>query len=311
MRIATFNVQNLRLRFRDGVPRLEGARDDDVPEDLGPEAIALDPIDRRLTAGVLKDADADVVGLQEVFDKAALDQFHDTLLVPSGLRPYPYRVCLPGNDGRGLEVAVMSRLQLDSVTSHAAETPCSLGLDRPASMGPRDRIFRRDCLEVSVGRLTVFICHFKAPYPDPAAAWPIRRLEAAAVRRLIERRYETPVNALWLVLGDLNEPADLGGESERAIAPLLDGFAVDLLLRLPPPERWSYHQPQSALYSRPDALLASPALAARWCEARPEILRAGLDLNAQRYEGPRLDGVGTHRPHASDHAALAISLPGL
>jgi hypothetical protein len=41
------------------------------------------------------------------------------------------------------------------------------------------------------------------------------------------------------------------------------------------------------------------------------MLRAGLAREVARFAGPRLAGVGRHRPHASDHAALAISFPGL
>jgi len=40
-------------------------------------------------------------------------------------------------------------------------------------------------------------------------------------------------------------------------------------------------------------------------------VREGLGRESARYRGPRLAGVGTHRPHASDHAALAIDLEGL
>ena len=58
MRIATFNVQNLRLRHVAGHARLDGARDGDVPEDNSPQAMALDLADRRLTAAVLARADA-------------------------------------------------------------------------------------------------------------------------------------------------------------------------------------------------------------------------------------------------------------
>jgi hypothetical protein len=297
--------------MHDGLPRLDGARDYDIPEDLRPEAISLDPLGRRLTAAVLKEADGDLVCLQEVFDQAALDNFHDTVLVPSGARPYPHRTCILGNDGRGFNVAVMSRLPFESVISHAAETPDSLGIDPIPGVGRHDRIFRRDCLEVCVGNLYAFISHFKAPYPDPAAAWSVRRLEAVAVQRLIERRFDNSSAAPWLIIGDLNEPADAEDPGGRAIAPLLDGFAVDLLLRLPDAERWSYHQPGSDLYSRPDVLLASPALAARWPNSRPRILRAGLDLSAQRYHGAHFEGVGIHRPHASDHAAIMIDFPGL
>lgn len=311
MRIATFNVQNLRLRLEDGVSRLDGARDNDLREDLGRQATALDPIDRRLTAAVLTEANADLVCLQEVFDQEALDYFHDAVLVPSGARSYPHRICIHGNDGRGMNVAVMSRLPFESVISHAAETPDSLGIDRIPSVGRHDRIFRRDCLEVGVGELCTFMSHFKAPYPDPAAAWSVRRLESVAVRRLIERRFENPSTALWLIVGDLNEPPSTEYPGGCAIAPLLEGFSVDLLLRLPHAERWSYHQLRSDLYSRPDALLASPALASQWPGSCPRILRAGLDLRARRYHGAHFEGVGIHRPHASDHAAIVIDFPGL
>ena len=309
MRIATFNLQNLRLRRAGGAPRLDGARDGDLPEDLRPGAAALDPADRRLTAAVIARADADVVALQEVFDQPSLDHFHDAFLAPTGVRPWPHRVCLPGNDGRGLDVAVISRSRPDRVESHAAETPESLGLAPIPETGPADRVFRRDCLEVAIGALTLFVCHLKAPYPDPEAAWRVRRLEAEAVRRLVERRFARPAEALWLVLGDLNEPRRPPRDRPRAVAPLLEDFAVDLLERLPAEKRWSYRPPGGG-HARPDALLASPALARRWPEATPRVLREGMSLEA-RHGGPHLEGVGRHRPHASDHAALVIDLPGL
>lgn len=307
VRIATFNVQNMRLRDGDG-PRLSGARDDDVPEDRGQAALVHDAGDRRLTAAVLEEADADVVALQEVFDQATLDFFHDAVLAPAGVAPYPYRFCSQGNDGRGLDVAVMSRRPIDALASHADATPASLGLDPIPGIGPHDRIFRRDCLEVEVGRLTLFVCHLKAPYPSEDGAWAVRRLEASAVRCIVERRFPHPKSALWLILGDLNEPAEALAAGEPAIAPILGDFTCDLLLRLPPGERWSYHQPPAHAFARPDGLLASPALARRWPTAVPHILRLGL---GRAEGGGRLPGVGEHRPHASDHAAIVIDLAGL
>ena len=311
MRIATFNVQNLRLRRRRGAPRLDGARDGDRAEDAGPAAQALDPADRRLTAEVLRAADADVVALQEVFDRETLDHFHDAVLVPAGARPYPQRVCLPGNDGRGLDVALMSRLPLAEVRSHADVTPRGLGLDAPEGIDPDAPLFRRDCLEARVGALALFVVHFKAPYPDPETAWPVRRLEALATRRIVERRFADPARALWLVLGDLNEPGRWETTARQAIAPLASDFARDLLTRAPKADRWTYWTPEGEARSRPDALLASPALAARWPNARPRIIRAGLDRASDPEDVPKLPGVGGHRPHASDHAAVVVDFPGL
>ncbi len=64
-------------------------------------------------------------------------------------------------------------------------------------------------------------------------------------------------------------------------------------------------------YSLPDALLCSPALAAEFPHARPLILRTGMSREATRGAEQRLPEVGDHRPHASDHAAVAIDFPGL
>ena len=146
MRLASFNVQNMRLRGH----HLDGARDRDLSADLGPAASTLDAYDRALTAAVLTEADADVVALQEVFDQATLDHFHDHLLAPCLSQPYPHRYCLPGNDGQGLDVAVMSRQKPLAVTSHADLTPRRAGLPVPDEIDPETPIFRRDCLEVTL-----------------------------------------------------------------------------------------------------------------------------------------------------------------
>jgi endonuclease/exonuclease/phosphatase family metal-dependent hydrolase len=309
MRIATFNVQNLRLRRPGGKPRLDGARDADMPQDSDAQGLALDLADRRLTAAVLAQADADVVCLQEVFDGETLDFFHDRLLRQTGARDWPHRVCLPGNDGGSRNLALISRRPLEDVTSHAALMPADLGLaEHPGARADRP-VFCRDCLAARVGSITLFACHFKAPWPDAETAWQQRRLEAIAVRRLVEERFAGDPGALWLILGDLNEPA-VEPSRERAIAPLFDGFGVDLVARIPQPDRWTWLAPDGHTYGRPDALIASPALAARWPDARPRALREGLGEEARRHAGPRLEDVGRHRPHASDHALLLIDLPG-
>ncbi|PWE48226.1 endonuclease/exonuclease/phosphatase family protein [Thioclava sp. NG1] len=306
MRIASLNTQNMRLLPNRELGRLHGAWDSDDPEDP-----RLDPIDRRLTADLLAGIDADLVALQEVFDLATLEHFHARYLLPTGTRPYPERVCLPGNDGRGLDLAVLSRRKLGAVRSHAALTPGDLGLELPEGVDPEMPIFRRDCLMVEVGALTLFITHFKSPYPDEATAWRTRHLEALATRALIEKHFDDPAEALWLILGDLNEPDDSELPLPRATAPLEHGFSVDLMARIPRPERWTYYDPHSARYHCPDVLLASRALAARYPDAVPRILRKGLGTEAASYQGERLPGIGRHRPHASDHAAVAIDLPGL
>lgn len=299
MRIATFNVQNMRLR--DG--QLDGARDDDTPERPDP---ALDHADRALTAQVIRDLKADVLILQEVFDRATLDHFHDRVLIPTGAAPYPHRTCLPGNDGRGLDLALLSRIAPLEVVSHASTTPADLGLSPPPGQDPDVPVFRRDCLRVELPGLTLFAVHFKAPYPEASAAFPVRKLEARATRRLIERRFDDPAQAMWLILGDVNDPWHPA--QPPATAPILPPFSVNLMERLPRDARWSYHDAWSGHYGRPDKMLASPALARACPDAVPDIHRQGLGLEAARHRGAHLPQTGHHRPHASDHAAVVIDL---
>ena len=306
MRVATLNVQNLRLQSVGGRNYLHGAWDSDDPEEE-----SLDPIDRRLTAELLRLVDADVIALQEVFDLATLEYFHQNYLLPAGAGPYPYLVCLPGNDGRGLDVALLSRRPVDEIQSHASLTLTAMGMDPPPGVDPDFPVFRRDCLMVKIVPLTLFVCHFKSNYPDPIKSWTTRRLEALATRWLIESLFQDPPENLWLVLGDLNEPGVPVADLSRAIAPLETGFSIDLMQRLPGKEQWTYFDSHSGLYHCPDALLASPALAKQWPNAKPTVARMGLGEETARFQGLRLAGVGKHRPHASDHAAVVIDFAGL
>jgi len=306
MRIATFNVQNMRLRQDANGPRLEGARDRDAGS---PVDRRLDITDRKLTAAIVARIDADILCLQEVFDMATLDYFHDVFLAQTGLRPYPVRICEPGNDGHGLNVAVMARIPPDRVASHAGATAADLGLRDPDNVLRGGPVFRRDCLELRFGALTLFVSHLKAPYPDRSRADKIRRLEAQAIRRVIDGSFQKPAEHLWMILGDLNTPVGTEAGEDDALRPLLEGFAVDLMARIREGEDWTYTMPDTGERLRPDAMLASPALAEFAAQAVPVIERRGLDIGADDGSGYPLSEVGSPRPHASDHAAIWIDLP--
>jgi endonuclease/exonuclease/phosphatase family metal-dependent hydrolase len=303
MRIATFNAQNLRLRRWLSGPHLDGARDDIVSHELEPDEKALDARDRELTAQLVARSQADVIALQEVFDQATLDYFHDALLAPRGA-VYPHRVCLEGNDGRR-HVALMSRLPLSDVQSNARLSFADIGAGPPDGTAGAARVFRRDCLVADCGPLTLFVCHFKARANDEGRDRLVRRAEALAVRRTIERRFANPAAALWLALGDFNVHDE---EGETDLAPLMRDFAVDLSLRTPEAARWTYYRPGTDEYSWPDRLLASPALAARNPDARPAVDRMGLARHAGTPPEPRFAEAGELRPHASDHALVAIDI---
>lgn len=301
MRIATFNLQNLRLRTRDGRPVLDGAADQDWSKKLRHTKLAR--ADRVETAKVIAKVEADVLALQEVFDLATLDFFHDQFLLEAGSPAYPHRYCFNGNDGRGVNVAALSRRKPVNIKSHAELTGAELGLtDLPADL--RDRpIFRRDCLELEFDGVTLFVCHFKAPYPDSAKAHVVREAEARAVRKIVEARFTDAKHERWIILGDFNEPTRTNEDERSALAPLKSDFSIDLLDRLAPGTDWTFELPYTHLHSRPDRILVSPRLADEYPDLRPQIIRSGMEpLQRIPSNGP-LFSLGS-RPHASDHALV-------
>lgn len=307
MRIATFNLQNLRLRRRQGQLVLDGAVDRDF--DDRPRSIEQDVADRKLTAQVIAETQADIVALQEVFDAETLEFFYHHFLLPAGAPNYPTRICLPGNDGRGLDVAVLSTSEPLEVKSHAHLTGADYGLDYlPADL--RDYpLLRRDCLQVDYETFTIFVCHFKAPYPDLEKAFIVREAEARAVRKIVETRFAEPENERWIILGDFNEPTIGVAQESSALAPLTQGFAKGLLDRLEPGTEWTFEVPDTHVRSRPDRMFVSPSLAWEYPDSVPKILRVGMTHPRSDSDDPSL--AAGPDPHASDHALVYVDLPGL
>ncbi len=292
LRVATFNVENLMHRFdfsgyrnetrRDRALRMVDVRDESHFKQLEEaRTIALTDDKMQLTALAIAQTRADIICLQEVENLEALGAFEYGYLFKMVGHGYRNKYLLEGNDGRGIDVAVMTRdetadgeaIELVDMRSHAHVTYGDLGLMTPAlkDIGerPHERVFRRDCLELDFkvgGRwLTVFVVHFKSMGPGRGdkdgrtATSPIRLAEAAATRRIIEDKFDgATVDKRWLICGDFNDyrsrlvvrDGGEGGhefqqvdEAECGFDPLLrDGFSVDLTERREPIDRWTlYH----------------------------------------------------------------------
>lgn len=307
MRIATFNLQNLRLRRRQGRLVLDGAVDRDF--DDRQRTIEQDIADRELTAKVIAATKAQVIALQEVFDAETLEFFCSEFLVPAGSLAYPTRICLPGNDGRGLDVAVLSELKPLEVKSHAHLTGADCGLDDLPDDLRNHPLLRRDCLQLDFETFTLFVCHFKAPYPDADKAFVVREAEARAVRKIVEARFSEPETERWIIVGDFNEPTLGDARGPSALWPLRKGFAEGLLDRLTPGTDWTFEVPDTHERSRPDRILISPRLALEYPDAVPQIVRSGMGLSGA--DAAETEKIASSSSHASDHALVYVDFPGL
>lgn len=290
VRIATFNAENLLSRFdfsgfrnetrMDRVLQLYDIEDEKLYKSLErARTIALTDDARQMSALAIADTRADIVCLQEVENLDALHAFEYGYLFRMIGRGYRHKYSAQGNDGRGINVAVMMReqtrdgepIEFVELTSHAHLTFGDLDIDTPElrdlGIEPHDRIFRRDCLEVDLrigGRpLTLFVVHLKSMsgqrngLSGKEATYPIRLAEAKAVRHVIDQKFGPgkSANKRWLICGDLNDYYErlvITGnrqdgyqftqavEEQSAILDLTaDGFSANLVERRPEAERWT------------------------------------------------------------------------
>jgi endonuclease/exonuclease/phosphatase family metal-dependent hydrolase len=322
IRIATFNVENMLVRFKFDPATEAGLAtllDIDGPEARSQLARSywnmINDEMRTLTALAIRQCAADVVCLQEIESVRALAAFHDRYLRRIGDIDYEHRILIEGNDKRGIDVAALSRFPFDRIATHQELTYSQLRIEKPKG-DMAERVFRRDCLELHVQcgdkQLPVFVAHFKSMTPTREKSRAVRECEARAVRHVIEQRFADPAAADWLLVGDLNDYTETDGapNADHALAPLVaDGFAVDAIKRIADPrDRWTHFYPDERSYHQLDYILLSPALARRNKDAVPQIVRNGLPYRAERYAGPRYPRIGWDRPKASDHCPVVMEV---
>lgn len=292
LRLATFNVENLLSRFdfsgfrnelhQDRALALYQIRDEAEYRQLeAARTVAHTDDNRQLTALAIAATRADVICLQEIDNIEALRAFEYGYLYKMVGAGYRGKYTTPGNDGRGIDVAVMMReetrhgqpIEFVNMRSHAHLTYQELGLHTPelAAIGeaPHERIFRRDCLEIDLrvaGKpLTLYAVHFKSMggarngLDGRTATMPIRRAEAAAVRHIIEERFGSAHAAekRWAICGDLNDYREklvISGDAHDGFtfAPAIEeqssidiltagDFCVNLVERRPQHDRWTLY----------------------------------------------------------------------
>lgn len=293
--VATFNCENLfaRFKFNANVDPAKATKNG-FTVDMAKFDI-LKPVDKKLTAQAIRKADADIIALQEVDNLEVLRRFRSDFLKNMH---YSQAMLVDGNDPRHIDVAVLSRFPIAHVRSHQH-------LRSGNSM-----VFSRDCLEVDIQvdgqRLTLFVNHFKSMIGGRAQTSAKRRKQAEAVRRIVEDRFGTADtgSAPWVVCGDFNDYID----GHEGISALTGWDQVENVLdRLPAADRWTHFYEGGREYRQLDYLLLSQGLASA-SPGTPVVVRNGLCTKADRYAGPRFDGVGKSTPAASDHCPLAFQI---
>ncbi len=292
LRLGTFNIENLMTRFdfsgwrnqlrQDRVLRLFEVGSKQEYEQLEQARLIAETDDtRQLSALAIADADADILCLQEVDNMPALQAFEYGYLYRMVGNGYLQKFLVEGNDGRGIDVAVLMReetrsgqkIEVLDVRSHAMLTYQDLDLfndELSLTNRPTDKIFKRDCLELDLrigGRpLSLYVVHFKSMgnardnRDGRIGTMALRSAEAKAVRHIIEKRFgaDDTGRMNFAICGDMNDYQErvkvIGNrrsgyqfEPVREEASALDvfshdGFAHNVMTRRDVMDRWTlYH----------------------------------------------------------------------
>jgi len=230
--------------------------------------------DLDLLAKSIHHIDADVLVLQEVENRGYLNDFNRALLSDLG---YRHVVLTEGNDRRGIDVAVLSRLPVGPVTSYRH-------LTFPDANGDAMH-FRRDFLQVRIepekGKpFDIFAVHLKSKYGGEAG--DVTRLgEARMIRKLLDRLLQKDPQGRFILCGDFNDTIE--SPSMKAIVGAGDGALKTFFDEVPPAKRITYNlEPYQSMI---DFILASPAMAAEYVKGSYQIFsgspsETGSDHNA-------------------------------
>jgi endonuclease/exonuclease/phosphatase family metal-dependent hydrolase len=182
---------------------------------IGWVELATEPVDEistRMTARVIQDVSADVLGVVEAEDRPSLDRFNDELLADR----YGHVMLIDGNDTRGIDVGIMTTTQIEIIAMRS-------NVDVPDLTSANEHLFSRDCAEYlcllpsGVG-VWVLLNHFKS---QSGGGGPKRSRQAQGVRTIVDRliaRGERNV----VVMGDLNEGPAVLGQPPANLTPLFD-----------------------------------------------------------------------------------------
>ena len=214
----------------------------------------------------IRKVNADVLAVVEVENRGVLETFVRTFLPDMGYEP----VLVEGNDDRGINVGVLSRLPVGRVVSHRY-------LQFKETTGKITR-FKRDLLEVRIEPpggtpFDVFVVHLKSKGGVEQGGIETRLAEAREVRTIFDDILKRDPQAPFVLCGDFNDTLD----SEPLVAILGTGLnqLTNFVKDLPEDNRVTYNQ--KPYLSMIDFILASQGMAKRYVPKSYNILPGSIE----------------------------------
>jgi len=244
------------------------------------------------TGKFLRSINADIIALCEVEGSEALRNFRSNQL--SG-KKYDHDLLIDGNDFRGIDVAILSKLPLGNIRTNIHQ-----------KRSPTSKTFSRDCLEVEIklpSGESVWILQNHLLSKLRKTNDPRRKYQAEAVANILSSRYNLKKD-LVIVAGDMND--DLDNDPMSPLKNLKDLHNALDHVGVPPDEQWTYYYKREKQKNRIDYALVSTPLKERLKTGGVD--RRGMynidDLTNGAVKP--LKGITYWGNAASDHAAVWI-----
>jgi predicted extracellular nuclease len=152
-------------------------------------------------ASTIRSINPDLIALQEVENLEVLQQLNQR-----GNLNYPNVILVEGNDPRGIDVGLLTRLKVNQVKSHKDDM-----LPQFNGVPPNYR-FSRDCLEVHLEadslQFVALLNHFVSKSSGVEESLPKRLSQARRVRSIVDELQSANPDVRVVVLGDLNDTPD-------------------------------------------------------------------------------------------------------
>ena len=251
------------------------------------------------TARIIVDVGADVIGVVEAEDRPSLREFNRVMIPEAGGDPYRHVMVIDGNDGRGIDLGLMTRdgYAIEHMRSHVDDRLPDGGLT-----------FSRDCPQYEIStprgrRVVLLLNHFKSKgYGSPAQSTARRRAQAERVKAIYDELVAAGKTRV-AILGDFNDIPE-----SSALSPLLGGTDLKDVQEHPEFDDGGYKGTYGACgpKNKIDYILLSPDLYSAVKEGG--INRRGMwpGVRARRWDV--IPELIDERDVASDHAALWVDL---
>lgn len=252
--VATYNLFNL-------------FDDHDDPYRVDEETRVKPRAELERLARSIQELNADVIAVAEVENRDFLQLFVEVMLPNMG---YDHVVLLEGNDLRGIDVGLISRVPVGPVKSHR-----HLTFDGPE--GSRRR-FGRDVLVATLQPpdaepLDVWVVHLKSNAGGREAAEPVRLAEARELRRLIDAELVRNAESRFIVTGDFNDTPE--SQTISTIVGADSGALWSVATDLADPQLVTYNtKPYRSII---DFILCSPAMRRQYVQGSVRVPQGSIE----------------------------------